>query len=162
MVSTDNPGVPMSETSRARTHHIPPLNRNGMMLVNVASDHDVTGANRTRPILPGTVDASRTSDGVHDRKSGGGGIRMPAPRCRAMRRAGRFPWRPDRYVAGVNRQSFVCGAIRSECPRQERHPDETGDVGGLRRRVGLATRRCRKLARRMCARNAAAQYPSRV
>ncbi len=43
----------MSETSRARTHHIPPLNRNGMMLVNVAPDHDVTGANRTRPILPG-------------------------------------------------------------------------------------------------------------
>jgi hypothetical protein len=132
------------------------------MLVNVAPDHDVTGANRTRPILPGTVDASRTSDGVHDRKSGGAEFAcQPRDVGQCAAQADSLGDPTDTSQEFIGSPSFG-GANRSECPRQERHPDETGDVGGLRRRVGLATRRCRKLARRMCARNAAAQYPSRV
>ena len=98
--------VPISEASRARTHHTRPRYRSGIRLENVAPDQEVTGARMNR--LRATVDASSTSQGPHDRRSCGGGIRNANPAI-----SGRPPGTTDTLrhpsddVAGPHRQSVA-------------------------------------------------------
>src|SRR3954462_11833729 len=115
MTSSDNPGASMSEVSRARTNQARRSNRNGIRLENVAPDHDLTGARMMR--LGATDEASSTSHGMHDRKSGGGGIRQanPAMSGNAPRRPSPFDTRPTTSHDSMGRPS-PGGATRSRTP----------------------------------------------
>jgi hypothetical protein len=101
--------------SRARTHHTPPRKRNGVRLEKVELDQDRMGARTTR--LLATVDASRTSHGVHDRRSGVGGIRHAR-----LAMSGSAPGKPMPFDTRLmTSQEFIGrpssgGAIRSRMP----------------------------------------------
>src|SRR4029453_4122968 len=71
------PGSSILVTNRARTHHASPWKRSGMRLENVVFDQDLVGERTMR--LLATVDANSTSQGTHDRRSCGGGIRHASP-----------------------------------------------------------------------------------
>ena len=130
-VSSDKPGSSIFVTTRARTHHTPPWNRSGMRLENVEPDQDLVGARMMR--LPATVDANNTSQGMHDRRSRGGGIRNARP---AM--SGAAPGKPIPFETRPMTSQDCIGRPSSGGATRSRRPSASTPVGWNRRRVLMA------------------------
>ena len=120
-----------SVASRARTHHTRPRYRNGIRLENVAPDQEVTGARMKR--LRATVDASSTSQGPHDRRSCGGGIRNANP---AM--SGRPPGTPIPLDTRPMTSQDLIGSPSLSSAVRSKTPSASTPTGWKRRRPRTA------------------------
>ena len=121
-VSNDRPGSSILVASLARTHHRVPRNRRGIRLENVALDHFLAGARIKR--LLAAVDASRTSQGPHECRSWGGGIRHAKPAI-----SGNAPGKPTPLEIRATTSHEVIGSPSAGGATRSRMPSARTPTG---------------------------------